>query len=203
MVARVWRSAVPRHPWIQPASSMHPEGGARTYSKNIRRVHTERWHLFKVQSTVRHRSGGLAEPRRSGYHLSPLRGGETSTEDVFPNLNRNLPFFRATEGKAEIKIRITIKSGSQNPEGSQMVARVWRSAVPRHPWIQPASSMHPEGGARTYSENIWRVHTGRWHLFKVQTRRAMLIRRSRRASTLRLPSVTPSGWGNEHGGSLS
>jgi hypothetical protein len=36
-----------------------------------------------------------------------------------------------------------------------MVARVWRSPVPRHPWIQPTNSTHPGGGARTHS-NIWR-----------------------------------------------
>jgi hypothetical protein len=38
---------------------------------------TECWHLFKVQSPTRRYSGGLAKPRRSGYHLSPLQGGAT------------------------------------------------------------------------------------------------------------------------------
>jgi hypothetical protein len=70
---------------------------------------------------------------------------------------------RASEARwagGEAEITIKIKSGSPNPEGSQKVARVWRSPVPRYPWIQPANSTHPGGGARTHSNHFGRQNLG-------------------------------------------
>jgi hypothetical protein len=37
---------------------------------------------------------------------------------------------------------------------------VWRSPVPRYPWIQPANSTHPGGGARTNSKYLGRRNFG-------------------------------------------
>jgi hypothetical protein len=91
----VWRSSVPRHPWIQPVNSMHPGGGARTHSN-----HFGRWHLFKVQSLVRADADPEVLPSLDGpaTFFHPSRGGEPPVNGLLPR-RRTKPYQKDCEEK--------------------------------------------------------------------------------------------------------
>jgi hypothetical protein len=93
-VARVWRSPVPRHPWIQP----------HEFHRTLKGCHNS------PPQTVSNPGKPLPVP-----------------PPQLPNPDCPCRTHRAHPEPARLR----------NPEGSQKVARVWRSPVPRHPWIQP------------------------------------------------------------------
>jgi hypothetical protein len=161
------------------------------------RAHTECWHLFKVQCLVRRWSGGLAEPRPSGYHLSPLRGEQLPIEELFlilifivvsPSCSR--------KGKPRLRLRASVRTRRVHRRLPGCGAHRSRATPGSSPQIPRTPEVVPELTPNIWEGEISASSYGMLAPLQGAMSRPTLVRRSRQASTLRLPSVTPHGVGN-------
>jgi hypothetical protein len=192
-------------PGSNPANPPHPGGGARIpsyhFGNHIWRAHGKRWHLFKVQSLVGRRSGGLAQPRRSGYHLSPLRGeATTGSGSPFLILIVILIVISASSsrrGNPRLRLRLRLRAAVRTRRVHRRLPGCGAHRSRATPGSSPRKSPAPRRRCQNsllpfrkpYLASSWKA------LAPLQGAiiRLTTIRRSRPASTLRLPSVTPSG----------